>query len=84
MTSYSDFIHRKSQIGGVGGFEPTWLPDWLKPFQAFATAWSIRTGRAAQFFDCGLGKTPISAKAEVAEVKIEPVQAGLFDLEVEA
>lgn len=58
--TYADFIHRKSQIGGQHGFAPLWLPDWLKPFQAFATAWSIRAGCAAKFFDCGLGKTPMS------------------------
>jgi hypothetical protein len=33
------------------------MPDILFPFQVALTEWSIRKGRAAEFADCGLGKT---------------------------
>lgn len=59
LTDYASFLHRKSQLGGGHGFEPLWLPDWLKPFQRHLCAWSIRQGRSAVFADCGLGKGPL-------------------------
>lgn len=55
--SYSEFLHRKSQLGAGDGFEPLWMPDFLFPFQRQLTEWAIRRGRAALFEDCGLGKT---------------------------
>ena len=55
---YERFLERKSHIGGLAGFEPLWVPDWLFPFQQHLTSWSIRKGRGALFEDCGLGKTP--------------------------
>ncbi len=58
--NYDDFLRRKSQVGSDGGFEPLWLPDWLKPFQRHLCEWTIRKGRAANFSDCGLGKTPMT------------------------
>lgn len=57
--SYADFLARKAQNGTASGFDPTWLPDWLFPFQADLTRWAIRQGRGATFADCGLGKTPM-------------------------
>lgn len=57
--NYDDFIVGKSQIGTNSGFEPTFLPDFLFPFQKALVDWSIRKGRAATFADCGLGKTPM-------------------------
>lgn len=59
MTSYAEFIERKSQIGGMSGFEPLWMPDFLFDFQRALVEWSLRKGRAAIFADCGLGKTPM-------------------------
>lgn len=56
---YSDFLSGKSQIDNEAGFEPLWLPDWLYPFQRNLAEWTIRKGRAADFADTGLGKTPI-------------------------
>ena len=55
--SYHDFIQAKSQSGGMSGFEPVWMPDFLFPFQRHLTDWAIRKGRAGLFEDCGLGKT---------------------------
>jgi len=57
--NYDEFIERKSQFAGDGGFEPLWLPDFLFPFQRSLDEWAIRKGRAAIFADCGLGKTPM-------------------------
>lgn len=57
---YHEFLRKKSQSGTADGFEPLWLPDWLKPFQRHLVEWDIRMGRAANFADCGLGKTPMS------------------------
>jgi hypothetical protein len=57
--SYQDFLESKRQLGGRHGFEPTWLPEFLFPFQRNLVEWSVRQGRAAIFADCGLGKTPI-------------------------
>jgi len=57
---YSEFLARKSQVIGMSGFEPLWMPSFLKPFQSSLVEWSIRKGRAALFEGCGLGKTPQS------------------------
>jgi len=57
--SYADFLERKARrVPTVGvevdecKFHPA-LYDW----QREATAWAVRKGRAALFWDCGLGKT---------------------------
>ncbi len=58
-TNYREFLNRKSQLGEAEGFEPVYLPDWMKDFQASLTSWNIRQGRSGTFADCGLGKTPM-------------------------
>lgn len=55
--SYTEFIRAKGQRIGDGGFDPIWLPEFLKPFQRSLCEWSIRRGRAALLEDCGLGKS---------------------------
>ena len=57
--TYRDFIARKSQSASNSGFEPLWLPDFLKDFQRHSVDWAVRKGRAAIVADCGLGKTPM-------------------------
>jgi hypothetical protein len=57
--AYERFIHRKSQIGGMFGFEPLFMPDFLFDFQRALVEWAARRGKAAIFADCGLGKTPM-------------------------
>lgn len=57
--AYRAFIEAKSQVGGDGGFEPLWMPDFLFDFQRALTTRGIRKGRPATFADCGLGKTPM-------------------------
>lgn len=58
MTGYAEFLERKAQADGMAGFDPSWLPDFLFPFQRALTGWAVRKGRAALFEDCGLGKSP--------------------------
>lgn len=57
MTTYREFLEGKSQVAGKSGFEPLFLPDYLKPFQRFLVEWSVRQGRALLIESCGLGKT---------------------------
>lgn len=57
MIAYQEFIERKSQLGGMSGFEPIWMPEFLFDFQRSLVEWAVRKGRAAIFADCGLGKT---------------------------
>jgi hypothetical protein len=56
---YHTFLSRKTQHAADSGFEPLWLPDFLKPFQRHLCDWSIRKGRAAMLASFGLGKTPM-------------------------
>jgi hypothetical protein len=60
MTTYEEFLETKRQLGGMHGFEPIWMPDFLFPFQKSLVEWAVRKGRAAIFADCGLGKAPMS------------------------
>lgn len=57
---YADFIANKSQLDAGDGFVPTYMPDFLFDFQSSLVDWAVRTGRAAMFADCGMGKTPMS------------------------
>lgn len=57
--NYLDFIENKSQLGGMSGFSPVWMPSFLFDFQQHLDDWSIRKGRAAIYADCGLGKSPM-------------------------
>ena len=59
MIDYQTFLDRKTQLGSDGGFDPTFLPDFLFPFQRALVEWATIKGRAAIFADCGLGKTPM-------------------------
>lgn len=59
MTDYGKFLHAKSQLGQMDGFDPVHMPDFLFDFQASLIDWACRKGRAAIFADCGLGKTPM-------------------------
>jgi hypothetical protein len=59
MTSYAEFLERKTMYDGDDGFEPEYMPEFLFPFQQALVEWATRKGRAAIFADCGLGKTPM-------------------------
>ena len=57
--SYSDFIQSKAQTAitaGVVADESTY-PTMIKDHQRVGVTWALRRGRAALFFDTGLGKT---------------------------
>ena len=56
---YSDFLDHKSQLGGMAGFTPLYMPDFLFDFQKFLLDWQIKKGKGAIFADTGLGKTPM-------------------------
>lgn len=55
---YQGFLDSKSQLDSMHGFEPIWMPDFLKDFQKYLVDWVIRKGRGAIFSACGTGKTP--------------------------
>ncbi len=59
MSTYAEFLERKTQLDGDHGFGDGNLPEFLFPFQAELVEWALRKGRAAIFADCGLGKTPM-------------------------
>lgn len=59
MSTYAEFLEKKSQFGDPSGFDPVFMPEFLFPFQQSLVEWSIRMGRSATFADCGLGKTPM-------------------------
>jgi SNF2 family DNA or RNA helicase len=57
--NYQDFLNSKYDYGSKTGFQPIFIPDSLYDFQKHIVDWAIRTGRAAIFADCGMGKTPM-------------------------
>ena len=54
---YLAFLAGKAPKPVASGIEPGPMPDHMFDFQAAATAFCIRQGRAALFLDTGLGKT---------------------------
>jgi len=73
--NYNDFIETKSQLAGNFGFNPTFMPDFLFPFQRALLEWAVRRGRAAIFADCGMGKTPMQLvwSQNIVEKTCKPV-----------
>jgi hypothetical protein len=69
--SYGAFLARKEKRATAAGPEvdPSELHPLLHDFQRDGAAWAIGTGRAALFWDCGLGKT--FAQAEWARHSAE-------------
>lgn len=58
-SEFKKFIERKTQLAGMYGFEPTFLPDFLFDYQKYLIEWGLRKGRSANFTDTGTGKTPM-------------------------
>lgn len=54
---YASFLLGKAPKPMASGIEPSAMPPHLFDYQAAATAFCIRQGRAALFLDTGLGKT---------------------------
>ena len=79
---YENFIADKSQMERNYGFEPLWMPDFLFPFQRNLTEWALRKGRAAEFADCGLGKTPMELvwaaerRSKDEQARVDPYAIG--------
>lgn len=57
ILDYDHFIATKTHHVDRSGFEPMPIEAPLFDWQQHAVQWAIRTGRAALFEDCGLGKT---------------------------
>lgn len=55
--NYAEFLDKKARADSDSGFDPIWIPEFLKDFQKQLVGWSIRKGRSALLEDCGLGKT---------------------------
>ena len=68
---YAEFLERKTKRAERAGveIEPGELHPTLHDFQRDGALWAIRQGRAAIFWDCGLGKT--FAQVEWARVSGE-------------
>ncbi len=58
MNDYATFLDAKTQQGTACGFEPTFMPPYLYPFQRALVDWAVRKGKGAILAGCGLGKTP--------------------------
>jgi hypothetical protein len=56
---YNNYLERKSQIGGMYGFEPIFMPDKAFDFQKHLIQWHVNKGRSMCAADCGLGKSLI-------------------------
>jgi len=56
-TDYDQFIVAKSRKNQACGFEAKPITAPLFDWQKMIVEWACRTGRAALFEDCGLGKT---------------------------
>ncbi len=59
VSKYLRFVENKSQTNAMDGFDPVFMPDYLFDFQKAMVEWAVKTGRAAIFADCGMGKTPM-------------------------
>jgi len=61
VASYKRFLRSKAPIDPPTGFKvsPNDLSPFLFDFQRAITAWDLERGRAANWLDCGMGKTII-------------------------
>lgn len=66
---YDEFIKTKAVRAAPRGHEPSYLPDFLKPFQRHLVEWNVRTGSCATWADCGLGKGPMAMVAGLNAVE---------------
>lgn len=61
IAPYQDFIQSKQLYAEPSGIDvaPDTLHSSLKPHQRYSTVWTLKQGRAAVFFERGLGKTRV-------------------------
>lgn len=73
--NYADFLTGKVRSREKTGFDPAGDLSKLFPWQKEITAWACKSGCAALFEDCGLGKTPqqLHWAREVHEKTGDPV-----------
>jgi hypothetical protein len=57
VSDYQSFLAKKIAAAPMIGVEPRDMPDFMKPHQVDATAFTLRTRRAGNFLDTGMGKT---------------------------
>lgn len=57
LIEYDEFISAKNRKHSAAGFEAGKLTAPLFDWQEYIVRWACRTGKAALFEDCGLGKT---------------------------
>ena len=71
-SDYIEFLASKAPRAMAAGREPDPMPAHLFDFQAAATSFCIRQGRAALFLDTGLGKTvcELEFSKQVAETSL--------------
>lgn len=55
--NYQRFLQTKADYGSSNGFPVRFMPQMAFGFQQSLIEWSCNKGRAAEFCDCGLGKT---------------------------
>lgn len=57
MTDYDQFIAAKTKRNAASGFKPLPIKAALFEWQKACVRWALRSGRAALFQECGLGKS---------------------------
>jgi hypothetical protein len=55
--NYLKYIEEKTQFANKSCISNPVYPESMFPFQKYMVEWALKTGRAALFEDCGLGKT---------------------------
>lgn len=43
IAAYRAFLEHRTQLDGMAGFEPLWLPDFLFGFQREMCGWAVRS-----------------------------------------
>jgi len=59
LKQYLQIVEAREHTRNQYGFDPVFMPDMAFPFQRHGISEALRMGRAALFFDTGLGKTLI-------------------------
>lgn len=67
--TYAELIESKRHVPINFGIEPLWIPDKMKPHQAYAAEYLIRKGRGAGYLDTGMGKTFVELVTAVNYLK---------------
>jgi len=75
LNHYDSFIESKRKIAQPSGFEPLPFKLPLFDWQKSIVSWALKSGKAALFEDCGLGKTiqQLEWARQVAEKTQSPV-----------